>query len=181
MGKKLLLAGALALALTTGAVAQNTEIDNINKIVPAASDELVNYKTVGGWNVIRNKTRGDCLVERTFPDGFAMQMGLTKGGEYSYLGVFTKQPLELSEGSNPVDIAIDGKRFGGKSFPVEGAALKGGWHGGYVVSQDPKFVYWVVNGYELVAFPSQSNNVFKIDLTGTPRAIETARECLQVL
>ena len=181
MGNKLLLAGAVALTLAASGIAQATDIDNVNDIVPAAGDELVNYKKVGDWNVIRNKTRGDCLVERNFPDGYAMQMGLTKDRQYSYLGVFTKQPLEVSDGENPIDIAIDGKRFGGKSIGVQGGALQGGWHGGYVVSEDPKFVYWVVNGYELVAFPSQSNNVFKIDLTGTKRAIETARECLQVL
>ena len=179
MGNKFILAGAVALTLAAGGIAQASDIAEVQDIVPAANDELVTYKQVGDWTVIRNKTRGDCLTERTFPDGFAMQLGLTKGGEYAYVGIFTKRPIEVAEGDNHIDIAIDGKRFGGKSFGVKGGALKGGWHGGYVVSSDPKFVYWVINGWELVAFPSQTDNLFKIDLTGTKRAIQTARECLK--
>ena len=169
-----LLAGAVALTLATGGIAQAVEMSDI---VPAHDDTLETYKKVGEWTVLANKTRGDCLIERSDDMGNAMQMGLVKGGGAVYLGVFTKQPADIQP-NTPIQIAVDGQVYAGESYGVKAGTVSGDYKGGYVLSQDPAFVNAIAQGRELVAFP-EKKGVFIVDLTGTHRAIEEARACLK--
>ncbi|MEP4430587.1 MAG: hypothetical protein ABJ349_00180, partial [Hyphomicrobiales bacterium] len=51
-----------------------------------------------------------------------------------------------------------------------------GYSGGYVLSDSPEFVKDVEQQYEMVVFP-ETEYAFIVDLTGTKKAIELAREC----
>ncbi|MEM9105371.1 MAG: hypothetical protein AAGC96_06910 [Pseudomonadota bacterium] len=174
MGRKFILAGSVALTLALGSLAHAVEMSDI---VPAFDDELETYKKVGEWTVLANKTRGDCLIERSDDLGNAMQMGLVKGGSAVYLGVFTKQPADI-EPNTPIQIAVDGQVYAGEAYGAKSGTLEGDYKGGYVLSQDPEFVNAIAQGRELVAFP-EKKGVFIVDLTGTKRAIDEARACLQ--
>lgn len=174
MGNKLLLACAFALTVAAGSVAHALEMSDI---VPAHDDQLETFKKVGEWTVLANKTRGDCLIERSDDLGNAMQMGLVKGGGAVYLGVFTKQPADI-EPNTPIQIAVDGQVYAGEAYGAKSGTLAGDYKGGYVLSQDPEFVNAIAQGRELVAFPDKKG-VFIVDLTGTKRAIDEARACLK--
>lgn len=173
MGMRFVFAGAVALTMTAGSMAYAMEMSDI---VPAHDDKLETYKQVGDWTVIANKTRGDCLIERSDDLGNAMQMGLVKGGDAVYLGVFTKQPADIQP-DTPVQIAVDGQVYVGEAYSVKAGTVSGDYKGGYVLSHDPAFVNAIAQGRELVAFP-EKRGVFIVDLTGTKRAIDEARACL---
>lgn len=174
MGKKRVLAGAVALTLAATGIAHALEIADI---VPAFDDELETYKEVGDWTVIANKTRGDCLIERSDDVGNAMQMGLVKDGSAVYLGVFTTRPADIQP-DTPIQIAVDGQVYVGEAYGIKAGTVSGDYKGGYVLSQDPAFVNAIAQGRELVAFP-ENTGVFIVDLTGTKRAIDEAMACLE--
>jgi hypothetical protein len=51
-----------------------------------------------------------------------------------------------------------------------------GYSGGYVLSDDPQFVTDIAQQYEMVVFP-EKEYAFVVNLAGTKKAIEMAREC----
>ncbi|MEO4042950.1 hypothetical protein AAFN47_15210 [Hoeflea sp. CAU 1731] len=167
-----ILALSTTLALTTGSAAYAMEISDI---VPASGDTLVVYKQSGDWTVYSDADRGSCLIERSDDDGNAMQMGMTKDLSAVYVGVFTQKDAKIAP-QTPIAIAVDGKVYAGESYGVRSGELKGNYSGGYVLSNDPGFVEAIAKGHELLAFPDKPW-FFIIDLTGTFKAIEAAREC----
>ena len=172
MKNRLAFAGTVALTLASAGFAYALEASDI---VPAASDKLEVFKQVGDWTVHADITRGNCLIERTDDVGNAMQMGFVKDGSGVYLGVFTKQPLDVKP-DQPIEIAVDGEVYTGESYGLASGTLSGNYAGGYVVSEDPAFVNAIAEGRELVAFPEKTG-VFIVDLTGTKKAIDEAKLC----
>jgi hypothetical protein len=149
--------------------------------LPKASDVLVRYgDDIEGWTVYENQTRGDCLIVRDSlgPDAAgAVQMGLTPNDkEVGYLGVFTKKDIGIKPGTeSPIFVSIDGKLYGGV---VTSADAKGGYSGGYILTDDPNFKRDVAKKYTMVVFP-QTIGAFEVDLKGTFRAMAAGRKCLK--
>ena len=163
-------ATSAALSFATAVYAQT------QNPLPKASDVLVRYgDDVEGWTVYANQTRGDCLMVRQ--DGpSAVQMGVTPNDqEVGYLGVFTKKDIGIKPGmESQIFVSIDGKLYSGVSTTAD---AKGGYSGGYILTDDPNFKRAVAKRYSMTVFP-QTMGEFVIDLKGTFRAMAAGRKCL---
>lgn len=166
--QKMAAAGAIALLSTSSAVAQNP--------LPAAGDKLVKFGDVDGWTVYANKTRGDCLIVSSFETG-AVQMGVTEEDrELGYLGIFTKLDIGVIDGrKSEIVISLDGKLYEGVSTGLSGH-IKGGYSGGYILTDNPEFKRDIAKKHKMVVFPDTAG-AFIVDLTGTYKAMEMARKC----
>ncbi|TIT18260.1 MAG: hypothetical protein E5W70_29820 [Mesorhizobium sp.] len=146
--------------------------------LPKASDVLVRYgDDIEGWTVYANKTRGDCLIVRQ--DGpSAVQMGVTANQEVGYLGVFTKINIGLQNGNqSQIFVSMAGHLYSGVATSTSGE-LKGGYSGGYILTEDPKFKRDVAKKYKMIVFP-ETKGTFVVDLKGTYKAMAMGRKCLQ--
>ena len=167
-----ILAFSATLMLAAGSAAHALEVSDI---VPASSDSLKLYKEVGDWTVYADADRGSCLIERSDDDGNAMQMGLTKDQSATYVGVFTQKETDIKP-KQAIAIAVDGMVYAGESYGIRSGKLQDNYSGGYVLSDDPDFVTAIAEGRELIAFPEKPW-FFVVDLTGTKRAIDEAKNC----
>ena len=169
----LIAATSVALSSAMAAYAQN------QNPLPKATDVLVRYgDDIEGWTVYANKTRGDCLIVRQ--DGpSAVQMGVTANNEeVGYLGVFTTLDIGLQNGNtSDIFVSIDGQLFKGVATSTSGE-LKGGYSGGYILTDDPKFKRAVAKRYEMTVFP-ETKGTFVVDLKGTFKAMAAGRKCLK--
>ncbi len=165
-------ATSVALSFATAGYAQT------QNPLPKASDVLVRYgDDVEGWTVYANQTRGDCLIVRQ--DGpSAVQMGVTANQEVGYLGVFTKVDIGLKSGNtSEIFVSLDGHLYKGVATSTSGE-LKGGYSGGYILTDDPKFKRDVAKKYNMTVFPD-TKGAFVVDLKGTFKAMAVGRKCLK--
>ncbi|CAN7227438.1 hypothetical protein LJR245_000826 [Rhizobium leguminosarum] len=168
---RLIAATSVALSSAMAAYAQD------QSPLPAASDVLVRYgDDVEGWTVYANRTRGDCLIVRS--DGpNSVQMGVTANQEVGYLGVFTKADIGLQNGNqSQIFVSIAGHLYSGMATSTSGV-LKGGYSGGYILTDDPNFKRDVAKQYEMIVFP-ETKGTFVVDLKGTYKAMAMGRKCL---
>jgi hypothetical protein len=144
--------------------------------VPKASDVLVKYGEVENWTVYANQTRGDCLIVREYGPG-SVQMGVTADQEIGYLGVFTKADIGLQNGTrSEVSVSVGGNVYSGAATSTKGE-LKGGYSGGYILTNNPDFKRDVAKKYEMIVFP-ETTGAFIVDLKGTYKAMAMGRKCL---
>ncbi|WP_436171893.1 hypothetical protein [Mesorhizobium sp. LjNodule214] len=168
----LVAATSVALSSATAAYAQD------QNPLPKASDVLVRYgDDIEGWTVYANQTRGDCLIVRQ--DGpSSVQMGVTANQEVGYLGVFTKVDIGLQDGNkSEIFVSIAGHLYEGVATSLSGE-LKGGYSGGYILTEDPNFKRDVAKQYEMIVFP-ETKGTFVVDLKGTFKAMAMGLKCLK--
>ena len=144
--------------------------------IPAAADTFKKYGEVEGWNVFVDNEKKSCLIEAVDGVGNVVQMGLTADRGVGYVGVFTKGETTIKKDEKEaVAILIGENLYVGEVTGMRGNITKG-YSGGYVLSDDPQFVDDIARQYEMVVFPEKEYG-FIVDLTGTLKAIEMAREC----
>ena len=171
--RTLIAATSVALSSAMAAYAQN------QNPLPLATDVLVRYgDDVEGWTVFANQTRGGCLIVRT--DGpNAVQMGVTANQEVGYLGVFTKADIGLQNGgTSDIFVSIANHLYKGVATSTTSGELKGGYSGGYILTDDPNFKRDVAKQYEMIVFP-ETTGTFVVDLKGTFKAMAAGRKCLK--
>ena len=166
----LFAATSLAFSSATVAFAQENPL-------PKASDTLVRYgNDIEGWTVYANKTRGDCLIVSSFGPG-SVQMGVAADDQaVGYLGVFTQVDIGIQNGVKEIFVEIGGKLYAGVVTTTNGQ-LKGGYSGGYIMTDDPAFKRAVAKQYTMTVFP-QTAGAFVVDLRGTYKAMAAGRKCL---
>lgn len=157
---------AASILATTSAHAQT---------LPTGADSFSVYSEVEGWTVFIDHARGTCIIERN--DGTnAIQMGLSADGEFGYMGVFTTNETNITQGEvAEISIEFEDQRYVGQVAGRYGS-LSGGFSGGYIRTQDEGFVDNVARQYTMTAIVGGSDPI-EIDLTGTLKAIEAGREC----
>ena len=150
----------LAIALTGAAQAEN----------------FLKYGEVEGWTVYIDQAKKSCLIETVDGSENVVQMGLTQDRGVGYLGVFTKGETNIKKGeTGTVAILIGENIYLGESTGMRGNITKG-YTGGYVLSDDPQFAEDIAQQYTMTVFP-EKNFSFVVDLSGTRKALEMAREC----
>lgn len=108
----------------------------------------------------------------------AVQMGVTANQEVGYLGVFTKMDIGLRNGNqSQIFVSMAGHLYSGVATSTSGE-LKGGYSGGYILTDDPKFKRDVAKKYKMIVFP-ETKGTFVVDLKGTYKAMAIGRKCLQ--
>ncbi|SDD99553.1 hypothetical protein [Ruegeria marina] len=140
------------------------------------ADEFQPYGSVEGWNVFVDVTKKSCLIETVDAAGNVVQMGLTNDRGVAYIGVFTKADTGIKQGDKEaVAILLGDKVFIGEATGMRGN-ITGGYSGGYVLTDDPSVVDAVAREHEMIVFPEKAYT-FAVNLKGTYKAIEMAREC----
>ena len=166
---KFAAATAVALSLATTVQAQQNPL-------PLSTDTLVRYGAdIEGWTVYANKTRGDCLIVSSFGPG-SVQMGVAADQAVGYLGVFTQVDIGIKTGASEIFVDIGGHLYNGVATTTTGQ-LKGGYSGGYILTDNPAFKRDVAKKYTMTVFP-QTPGAFVVDLTGTYKAMAAGRKCL---
>ena len=130
----------------------------------------------GAPNVFVDTDKNSCLIEKQDDAGNVVQMGLTKDRSVAYVGVFSKNATGINPGDKQaVAILLGENLYVGEATMMRGNITKG-YAGGYVLTDDPQVVTDIEQQYEMVVFPEKEYG-FIVDLTGTKKAIEMAREC----
>ncbi len=145
--------------------------------MPEASDVVETYRTAGDWAIFANKTRKNCYMEKTDDFGGAIQMGLTKSGEYGYIGMFIKG-AEIEQDVTDIAISVNGNVYVGEANAA--THLEGGYQGGYILSNNPQLRYDLGKADEMYAFPDAPYMV-TVDLKGARNAIFEVRKCTEEL
>ncbi|WP_204113257.1 hypothetical protein [Shimia biformata] len=129
-----------------------------------------------GWNVFTDTEKMTCMIESSDDAGNVVQMGLTQERDVAYVGVFTQAETGIKRDSKEaVAILLGDKLYIGEATGMRGNITKG-YSGGYVLSDDPQFVEDIQKQYKMVVFPEKEYS-FIVDLSGTYKAIEMARDC----
>lgn len=107
----------------------------------------------------------------------SVQMGVTANHEVGYLGVFMKEDIGLQNGNkSEIFVSIGGHLYESVATSTSGE-LKGGYSGGYILTDDPNFKRDVAKKYEMIVFP-ETEGTFVVDLKGTFKAMAMGRKCL---
>jgi hypothetical protein len=141
-----------------------------------SADTFMKYGEVEGWKVFIDEEKKSCLIEKVDDLDNVVQMGLTADRSAAYVGVFTKADTDIKAGDTEgVAILIDEDLYIGEATGMRGNITKG-YSGGYVLSDDPKFIEDIARKYVMIVFP-EKEYAFTVNLEGTFKAIEMAREC----
>lgn len=142
----------------------------------AGAETYEKYGEIEGWKVFIDVENKACLIEAVDSAENVVQMGLTADHSMGYLGVFTKAETDIKKGDEEgVGILIGENIYFGVATGMRGNITKG-YSGGYITSDSPMFVKDIEQQYEMMVFP-ETDYAFVVDLTGTKKAIEMAREC----
>ncbi|MEP1199701.1 MULTISPECIES: hypothetical protein [unclassified Tateyamaria] len=144
----------------------------------ASADTFEKYGEIEGWKVFVDVEKKSCLIESVDSAENVVQMGLTQDRSVGYVGIFTKAETDIKAGeTSEIAILIGDNVYAGESKGMRGNITKG-YSGGYVLSDSPQFVEDIAQQYEMLIFPEKEYS-FIVDLSGTKKAIEMARECNQ--
>lgn len=145
--------------------------------LPKENENIERYGKVEGWTAFANKTRRNCYISRV--DGpNAVQMGVTANQDVAYLGVFTKNRIDVKNNKkNEIFVAIDGTLYAGVATQLKGH-IQGGYSGGYFLVDSPEFKRDLAKKYEMIVFPD-TKGAFVVDLKGTYKAMDLGRKCLK--
>lgn len=147
-------------------------------VLPAAGDEISQYRNVGNWSVHENRTRKSCFVSQADDKGNLVQLGLTKDNEYGYIGIF-KKDADLPEGDEAVAIVVNDKLYVGRATNVvQGAS--GNYKGGYILANNKQLRLDLEKSKEMVVFPDLPF-IVTVNLDDMRNAIFEARECTDKL
>ncbi len=142
----------------------------------AQANKFTLYGEVEGWRVFVEEDKKSCLIEATDSEENVVQMGLTEDRGVGYLGVFVKGDVDFEDGDTQgVTILIGENLYVGEVTAMRGN-LSNDYSGGYVLSDDPQFAEDIAQQYTMTVFPEKEFG-FIIDLSGTKKAMEMAREC----
>lgn len=163
---------SFTLAATLGLIAGQAAFAS-DDVLPSADSTFRAWGEESGWTILVDEGRNACLIERMDDNENVVQMGLTGDHEFGYFGVFTKN----AEVKNKEDIIL---MLGDNLYSAKARGktknLADGYVGGYLLTNNPKFVEDVEKQYEMVIFPEETY-AWIVSLDGTMKAIEAAREC----
>jgi hypothetical protein len=142
----------------------------------ASDGKFENFGSVEGWNVFIDHEKKSCLIEAIDAEENVVQMGLTEDRGVGYIGVFTKAETDIKKGdTQAVAVLIGDNVYVGEATGMRGNITEG-YSGGYILSDDPQLVEDVAQQYTMVVFP-ETTFAFEVNLAGTKKAIELARDC----
>lgn len=144
-------------------------------VIPAPGTTFTPYGVVEGWNIFVNEDRKTCMIERVDAVENVIQMGLTSDRGVGYLGIFTKADIGLESGTEAIAVLIGENLYAGQLRKLT-TSLREGYTGGYILSDDPQLVQDIMQQYEMIVLP-ETQFAFAVNLDGTMKAIEAAREC----
>ncbi|MCE8512357.1 hypothetical protein KBY24_04935 [Ruegeria pomeroyi] len=141
----------------------------------AWSQELIDKGFVHGWNLMVDPALGNgCLIQTVYEDLSVVRLGYDRTGNRGYFTVFNKNWGAIEDGgSYPITFDLDGERFEATAI----GANKGKVRGATVFFTDREFVHAIAQRKVMTVYGAEGQEVMAIDLKGTSKALEYAREC----
>jgi len=142
----------------------------------AAAGAFEKYGEVQGWNIFLDKEKMSCLIEKSDDLGHVVQMVLMDDRGIGYLGVFTKDEINLKAGDKEaVSVFLGDNLYFGEATGMRSNKTES-LNGGYILTDSTEFVEDIAKQYTMTVFPEESYG-FVMDLTGTYKALKMVRKC----
>ncbi len=141
----------------------------------ALSQELVDRGFVEGWNVMMDPALGNgCLIQTVYQDLSVVRLGYDALDNRGYFTVFNTAWGEIEPGqSYPIRFELDGKSFDATAIGFKQDRVPGAT----VFFTDRDFVAAIAQNKTMTVYNPAGETVMAIDLKGTAKALEYAREC----
>lgn len=141
----------------------------------AWSQELIDKGFVHGWNLMVDPALGNgCLIQTVYQDLSIVRLGYDASGNRGYFTVYNKAWGEIENSkSYPVTFDLDGEKFEATAI----GAKQGKVRGATVFFTDREFVHAIAQRKVMTVYGVDGQQVMAIDLKGTAKALEYAREC----
>ena len=154
-----LLALTLAAFTATSALAQN----------------LVDKGFVEGWNIMMDPALGNgCLIQTVYQDLSVVRLGYDALGNRGYFAVYNKAWGDIQQGERyPIRFELDGKSYDATAIGFNDRDVPGAT----VFFTDRAFVTAIAQNKTLTVFNPEGQTVMAIDLKGTAKALDYARDC----
>ncbi|WP_170387692.1 hypothetical protein [Ruegeria atlantica] len=141
----------------------------------ALSQELIDKGFVEGWNIMMDPALGNgCLIQTVYQDLSVVRLGYDALGNRGYFVVYNKAWGDIKQGeSYPIRFELDGKSFDATAIGFN----KGRVPGATVFFTDRSFVAAIAQNKTMTVYNPAGEVVMAIDLNGTAKALEYARDC----
>ncbi|WP_170328857.1 hypothetical protein [Ruegeria arenilitoris] len=141
----------------------------------AWSQELIDKGFIEGWNIMMDPALGNgCLIQTIYQDLSVVRIGYDALDNRGYFAVFNKAWGDIKQGeSYPIRFELDGKSFDATAIGFN----QGRVPGATVFFTDRNFVNAIAQNKTMTVYNTAGEVVMAIDLNGTAKALEYAREC----
>ncbi|WP_425043136.1 hypothetical protein [Primorskyibacter sp. S87] len=140
-----------------------------------SAQELIDKGFVHGWNLMVDPAMGNgCLIQTVYEDLSVVRLGYDANSDRGYFVVFNKAWGDIKTGEQyNITFDLDGEGFNGVAT---GVRLKN-VPGAIVAFDDRNFVHAIASRKVMTVYGQTGEQVMAIDLKGTAKALEYAREC----
>nr|WP_321249490.1 hypothetical protein [uncultured Ruegeria sp.] len=141
----------------------------------AMAQQLVDKGFVEGWNIMMDPALGNgCLIQTIYQDLSVVRLGYDALGDRGYFTVYNKAWGDIEPGKNyPIRFDLDGKSFDATAIGFRQDRVPGGT----VFFTDRSFVNAIAQNRTMTVYNPAGERVMAIDLKGTAKALEYARDC----
>ena len=143
-----------------------------------AQAQLIDKGFVSGWNVMVDPDMGNgCLIQTVYEDLSVVRIGLDATNDRGYFVVFNKAWGDIKEGQQyNITFDLDGKKFDAVATGFRQNRIPGAG----VFFTDRNFIYSIAKQKVMSVYNPAGERVMAIDLKGTAKALDYARECQKV-
>lgn len=141
----------------------------------ALSQDLVDKGFVEGWNIMMDPALGNgCLIQTVYQDLSVVRLGYDALGNRGYFAVYNKAWGDIKQGeSYPIRFELDGKSFDATAIGFNERKVPGAT----VFFTDRNFVTAIAQNKTMTVYNTAGEVVMAIDLKGTAKALDYARDC----
>ncbi|MTH98710.1 hypothetical protein [Roseibium sp. RKSG952] len=141
----------------------------------ALSQELIDKGFVEGWNIMMDPALGNgCLIQTIYQDLSVVRLGYDALDNRGYFTVYNKAWGDIEPGqSYPIRFELDGKSFDATAIGFKQDRVPGAT----VFFTDRSFVNAIAQNKTMTVFNPAGERVMAIDLKGTAKALDYARDC----
>jgi len=141
----------------------------------ALSQELIDKGYVEGWNIMMDPALGNgCLIQTVYQDLSVVRLGYDALDKRGYFAVYNKAWGDIKQGeSYPIRFELDGKSFDATAIGFNERDVPGAT----VFFTDQEFLKAIAQNKTMTVYNPANEVVMAIDLNGTAKALEYAREC----
>jgi hypothetical protein len=141
----------------------------------AWSQELIDKGFVEGWNIMMDPNLGNgCLIQTVYQDLSVVRLGYDALDNRGYFTVYNKAWGDIEPGqSYPIRFALDGKSYDATAIGFKQDRVPGAT----VFFTDRDFVNAIAQNKTMTVYNPAGEVVMAIDLKGTAKALDYARDC----
>lgn len=141
----------------------------------ALSQDLIDKGFVEGWNIMMDPALGNgCLIQTVYQDLSVVRLGYDALDNRGYFAVYNKAWGDIKQGeSYPIRFELDGKSYDATAIGFNERDVPGAT----VFFTDRNFVAAIAQNKTMTVYNPAGEVVMAIDLKGTAKALDYAREC----